>query len=56
MILLGRLHFGSIFRHLILKGVSAQMTSAADRVKAGAPTCMTASCTAVFIAVGKSNS
>jgi len=52
----GRLHYGSIFRHLILKGVSAQMTSAADRVKAGAPTCMTASCTAVFIAVGTQNS
>ena len=26
---------GSIFRHVILKGVSAQMTSAADRVNTG---------------------
>jgi hypothetical protein len=27
--------FGSIFRHIILKGISAQVTSAAERVNAG---------------------
>jgi len=41
--------YGSIFRHVILKGISAQVTSAATRVNAGHPTCMAAT---HLIAVG----
>ena len=41
-----------VFRHVILKGISAQMVSACERVNAGLPTVMTS---AAFIAVGTSH-
>ena len=44
--------FGSIMRHVILKAVSSQLTSAVERLHAGQPTCMT---TTHLIAIGTQN-
>ena len=44
--------FGCIMRHVILKAVSSQLSSAVDRLQAGQPTCMT---TTHLIAVGTQN-
>ena len=41
--------FGSIMRHVVLKAVSSQLTSAVERLQAGQPTCMT---TTHLIAIG----
>ena len=41
--------YGSIMRHVILKAVSSQLTSAVERLHAGLPTCMT---TTHMIAIG----
>ncbi|XP_064646589.1 vacuolar protein sorting-associated protein 8 homolog isoform X2 [Lineus longissimus] len=43
---------GSIMRHVVLKGISAQLMSAADRVDAGMPTAMAVS---ELIAIGTSH-
>ncbi|XP_033606542.1 vacuolar protein sorting-associated protein 8 homolog isoform X2 [Cryptotermes secundus] len=43
---------GSILRHVILKGISTQLTSASERVNAGLPTAMAAT---TMIAVGTSH-
>eukprot|EP00095_Tigriopus_kingsejongensis_P008534 maker-scaffold81_size397536-snap-gene-2.19 protein:Tk08534 transcript:maker-scaffold81_size397536-snap-gene-2.19-mRNA-1 annotation:"hypothetical protein LOTGIDRAFT_215952" len=43
---------GSIMRHVILKGITAQMVSLADRVNVGIPTCMAST---VYIAIGTSH-
>jgi vacuolar protein sorting-associated protein 8 len=40
---------GAILRHVILKSLSAQLISAADRIDAGTPTCLTVS---TLVAVG----
>ena len=40
---------GAILRHVTLKLASAQLVSAADRINAGTPTCLTVSS---FVAVG----
>ena len=47
-----RSEFGSIMRHVILKAVSSQLTSAVERLQAGQPTCMT---TTHLIAIGTQN-
>ena len=41
--------FGSIMRHVVLKAVTSQLTSAVERLHAGQPTCMT---TTHLIAIG----
>ena len=41
--------YGSIMRHVILKAVSSQLSSAVERLQAGLPTCMT---TTHLIAIG----
>ena len=48
----GRSEHGSIMRHVILKAVSSQLTSAVERLQAGQPTCMT---TTHLIAIGTQN-
>ncbi|CAG0889037.1 unnamed protein product [Cyprideis torosa] len=47
-----RREHGSVFRHVILKGISAQVTSASERAGAGLPSAIAA---ASFLAVGMSN-
>ncbi|XP_059091837.1 vacuolar protein sorting-associated protein 8 homolog [Tigriopus californicus] len=43
---------GSIMRHVILKGITSQMVSLADRVNVGIPTCMAST---LYIAIGTSH-
>ena len=43
----------AVFRHVILKGISSQLSSARDRVNAGLPTAMAASSS--MIAIGTSH-